>query len=442
MPDGGELAVLDGIDLALAAQEIVALVGRSGAGKSTLLRIIAGSVRPTSGDVLYHGRRVVGPTDSIAMVFQSFALFPWLTVLDNVALGLEAQGLAADELQRRALEAIDLIGLDGFESAYPRELSGGMRQRVGFARALVVNPDLLLMDEPFSALDVLTAETLRTDFLDLWIERKISASAVLMVTHNIEEAVLLCDRIIVLSSHPGRVVAEIPVVLKHPRDRLDPDFQDLVDRIYASMTPRTLPAVAGRGGIAERLPPVSINRIAGLLETLASPAYGGRAELSGLAASLRLGVRELFPVADSLQLLGFAEVTDGTIHLTAAGRLFVDADTQVRKTIFAQHLTRNVPLASHIRRVLHERPEHRVERQAFLDELKQYFTEADAEAVLEVATNWGRYAEIYEYDGVSATFSLEIAAPPTAPAPEQSVAKDGPRGRSSQRPSRSGTPGP
>ena len=409
MPEGGQLAVLDSIDLTLAERQIVGLVGRSGSGKSTLLRIIAGAVGPTGGDVLYYGRRVVGPTDGIAMVFQSFALFPWLTVLENVAIGLEAQGLGADELQRRALEAIDLIGLDGFESAYPRELSGGMRQRVGFARALVVNPDLLLMDEPFSALDVLTAETLRTDFLDLWIERKIPASSVLMVTHNIEEAVLLCDRIVVLSSHPGRIVAEIPVTLKHPRDRLDPDFQDLVDRIYASMTPRTVAAVDGRGAIAERLPQVSINQIAGLLEALASSPYGGRAELSRLAASLKLDVRELFPVADSLQLLGFAEVTNGTIHLTAAGRLFVDADIQVRKTIFAQHLTRNVPLASHIRRVLHERPEHRVERQEFLDELKQYFSQSDAEDVLEVATGWGRYAEIFDYDGVSGSFSLEAS---------------------------------
>ncbi|HVA80075.1 MAG TPA: nitrate/sulfonate/bicarbonate ABC transporter ATP-binding protein, partial [Candidatus Binataceae bacterium] len=351
--------------------------------------------------------------------------FPWLTVLENVAIGLEAQGLPADDLRRRTLDAIDLIGLDGFESAYPRELSGGMRQRVGFARALVVNPDLLLMDEPFSALDVLTAETLRTDFLDLWIERKASASAVLLVTHNIEEAVLLCDRVIVLSAHPGHIVAEISVSLKHPRDRLDPEFQDLVDRIYASMTPRPVPAVGGPGGIAERLPAVSINRMAGLMETLASPAYGGRAELSRLATSLKLGVRDLFPVADSLQLFGFAELTNGNIHLTAAGRLFVDADTQIRKTIFAQHLIRNVALANHIRRVLHEQPGHRAERRVFLEELKQYFIEADAETVLQVATNWGRYAEIYVYDEVSETFSLDSHQLPTELPLERSDTEDG-----------------
>src|SRR6266571_2693809 len=231
-PDGDQLVVLEGVNLRLKEGEIVGLLGRSGSGKSTLLRVIAGLNLPTGGEVRYLGHSVEGPAEGIAMVFQSFALFPWLTVLENVQLGLEAQGVAAPESRQRALQAIDLIGLDGFESAYPRELSGGMRQRVGFARALVVHPNILLMDEPFSALDVLTAETLRTDFLDLWAEGRMPIKGVILVTHNIEEAVLMCDRILVFGSNPGRILSEIKVSLPQPRNRLDPSFRELVERIY------------------------------------------------------------------------------------------------------------------------------------------------------------------------------------------------------------------
>jgi NitT/TauT family transport system ATP-binding protein len=206
-PDGGELLVLDNVNLQLKEGQIVGLLGRSGSGKSTLLRLIAGLSEPTAGELQFLGQPIAGPGPGIAMVFQSFALFPWLTVFENVALGLEAQGMAKAEIRKRTLAAIDLIGLDGFESAYPRELSGGMRQRVGFARALVVHPNILLMDEPFSALDVLTAETLRTDFLDLWSEGQMPIKGVILVTHNIEEAVLMCDRILVFGSNPGRILS-------------------------------------------------------------------------------------------------------------------------------------------------------------------------------------------------------------------------------------------
>src|SRR5262249_20182638 len=205
-PGGGELLVLDDINLRVQEGEILGLLGRTGSGKSTLLRLISGLAQAAGGSINYLGRAVEGPAPGIAMVFQSFALFPWLTVLENVELGLEALGLPANEIRRRSLAAIDLIGLDGFESAYPRELSGGMRQRVGFARALVVHPNILLMDEPFSALDVLTAETLRTDFLDLWSEGQLPIKGVILVTHNIEEAVLMCDRVLLFSTNPGRII--------------------------------------------------------------------------------------------------------------------------------------------------------------------------------------------------------------------------------------------
>src|SRR5450432_2767148 len=277
---GEDLLVLENVDLTIRSGEIVGLLGRSGSGKSTLLRIIAGLIAPSSGDARCRGESIQGPPNGVAMVFQSFALFPWLTVLQNVELGLEALGIDSTERRTRALAAIDLIGLDGFESAYPKELSGGMRQRVGFARALVVHPDLLLMDEPFSALDVLTAETLRTDLIDLWIEGRLPIKSVLMVTHNIEEAVLMCDRILVFSSNPGRVAAELRVPFPHPRNRLDPAFRQMVDDIYALMTRRAeirMPSLEGiqGAGVGMVLQHVSSNVLSGLIETLAGPPYHG-----------------------------------------------------------------------------------------------------------------------------------------------------------------------
>src|ERR1700738_352425 len=257
-PDGSQLLVLDDLNLDLAEGEIVGLLGRSGSGKSTLLRLIAGLARPSGGDITYLGRPVVAPAPGVAMVFQSFALFPWMTVLENVQLGLEALGLPGAEIRRRALSAIDLIGLDGYESAYPRELSGGMRQRVGFARALVVHPNILLMDEPFSALDVLTAETLRTDFLDLWAEGRMPIKGVILVTHNIEEAVLMCDRILVFGSNPGRILSKSKVSLPQPRNRLDPSFREMVERIYVEMTARPQSGSAARH---ERFPGLGIGTV-------------------------------------------------------------------------------------------------------------------------------------------------------------------------------------
>ena len=297
-----DLLVLDDVNLTLKSGEIVGLLGRSGSGKSTLLRIVAGLLKPTSGEVKWRGEDLDGPADGVAMVFQSFALFPWLTVQENVELGLEARGISKDERESRAEAAIDLIGLGGYESAYPKELSGGMRQRVGLARALVVHPDLLLMDEPFSALDVLTAETLRTDLIDLWMEGKLPIKSVLMVTHNIEEAVLMCDRILVFSSNPGRVASELIVPFPHPRNRLDPAFREMVDSIYALMTRRAVkPATsvqtpAAEAGFAMAMQPVSTNLLAGLIETLSRPPYDGRADLPALAAGLQLEADELLPM--------------------------------------------------------------------------------------------------------------------------------------------------
>jgi NitT/TauT family transport system ATP-binding protein len=416
-PDGSELLVLDGVQLRVAEGEIVGLLGRSGSGKSTLLRLIAGLASPTSGRVSYLGQPVTGPAAGIAMVFQSFALFPWLTVLQNVEIGLEALGLSEPDVRRRALAAIDLIGLDGFESAYPRELSGGMRQRVGFARALVVHPNLLLMDEPFSALDVLTAETLRNDFLDLWGEGQLPIKAVILVTHNIEEAVLMCDRILLVSTNPGRIVSEIPVELVHPRDRLDPAFRELVERIYVEVTAR--PAGAARAarpehgpgtGIGTILPPISTTLLAGLCEALARPPYDGAADLPAIASSLHMELDDLFPVAETLQMLRFVELEGGDIRLTEAGKRFAVVPLDEGKALFRQHLLTYVPLAAHIRRVLDERAGHTAPKSRFLDELEDHMTDKAAEQTLDAVVGWGRYAEAFAYDDRRQRFSLENPA--------------------------------
>jgi NitT/TauT family transport system ATP-binding protein len=409
---GEDLLVLEKVDLTIHAGEIVGLLGRSGSGKSTLLRIIAGLIAPSSGDARCRGETIQGPPNGVAMVFQSFALFPWLTVLQNVELGLEALGIDAPERRKRALAAIDLIGLDGFESAFPKELSGGMRQRVGFARALVVHPDLLLMDEPFSALDVLTAETLRTDLVDLWIEGRLPIKSVLMVTHNIEEAVLMCDRILVFSSSPGRVAAEIKVDLPHPRNRLDPVFRQLVDHIYARMTQRVeprFPAVEGihGTGVGMVLRHVSSNVLSGLIETLAAPPYDGRADLPVLANSLQLEADEIFHLGESLQLLRFAQLSEGDLVLTEAGMRFANLEMDARKKLFAEHVVNYVPVMGLIGRVLDERPSHTAPEARFRNELEDYMAEDQADETLKTIVSWGRYAELFAYDEQSETFSLE-----------------------------------
>ena len=416
-PDGQELLVLEGVNLQLAAGQIVGLLGRSGSGKSTLLRLIAGLTEPSHGELNYLGSPVDGPAAGISMVFQSFALFPWLTVYENVALGLEAQRLPRAEIRTRTLAAIDLIGLDGFESAYPRELSGGMRQRVGFARALVVHPNILLMDEPFSALDVLTAETLRTDFLDLWSEGRMPIKGVILVTHNIEEAVLMCDRVLVFGSNPGRVLSEIEVTLPQPRDRLDPSFRELVEKIYVEMTARALSSAAGTRtesfpgtGIGSVLPHVSSNELSGLLEAVAAAPYNGSADLPKIAGGLQMEIDELFPVAETLQMFRFAELEGGDLKLTEAGLAFCNAAQDERKRIFARQLLTYVPLAAHIRRVLDERTSHVARKSRFIDELEDFMTEEAAEQTLRAIVGWGRYAEVFAYEDESARFTLENPA--------------------------------
>ncbi len=399
-PDRKERTVLEGVDFRLAEGEIVALLGKSGSGMSTLLRIMAGLIRANGGDILYRGQPMIGPARGISMVFQSFALFPWLTVQENVELGLEAAGVSTAEREQRAQEAIELIGLDGFEGAYPKELSGGMRQRVGFARALVMRPDVMLLDEPFSALDVLTSETLRADLLELWDEHRIPTKGILLVSHNIEEAVSMADRVLVFASDPGRVRAEIPINLPRPRDTESAVFRQIVDEVYGLMTAsvRTGTAAAEQLTIGYRLPDAQPGKIASLLETIAEPPFNGHADLPALAEATELPDDALFHLYEALRALGFARLAAGDIFLTPSGRSFVDAENDERKQMFAEHLLRTIPLATHIRRVLDERRGHRAPEDRFLQELQDYLTDDEAERVLEVMISWGRYADLFDYD--------------------------------------------
>lgn len=410
-PDAkGEFTVLSNINLTVAAGEVVALLGRSGSGKSTLLRIMAGLIPPTTGQVISNGKRLQGPNKDVAMVFQSFALLPWLTVQENVELGLEARGVQREERKKRALKAIDLVGLDGFESAYPKELSGGMRQRVGFARAFVIEPKVLFMDEPFSALDVLTAENLRGEIDDLWNAKTFPAQSILIVTHNIEEAVFLADRIIILGSNPGHIRGEVVIDLPRPHDHTNVRFQALVDYIYTVMTnpeaevskeaaiaPKAVPAPPPKSPYAQSLPHARVGGISGLLELIVEQPEG-KEDIPRLAERLQLEVDDLLPILDAAVMLGFAEVTQGDVHLTEIGRDFATTTIQRSKDLFRQQVLQHVPMVVSIVQTLREKQNGSMRADFFIDLLDEYFPTAEAEQQFATAVDWGRYAELFEYD--------------------------------------------
>jgi NitT/TauT family transport system ATP-binding protein len=408
-PDGRPVPVLDGITLTVQEGEFVALLGRSGSGKSTLLRCIAGLIAPTGGQVLFRGKPLTGTNRDTTMVFQTFALLPWLTVQQNVELGLEARGVAPGERYERALRAIDLVGLDGYESAYPKELSGGMRQRVGFARALVVEPAALLMDEPFSALDVLTSENLRGELLELWEGQRFPTKTMIMVTHNIEEAVLLADRLLVLGSNPGRIRADMPNPLPRPRRRRTTEFEELVDQLYRLMTHRdqvtearsVQPGGTGPGTLGESpLPQATVDGLSGLAEILLG-RHEGAADLADLADNLGLEVDHLLPLVDALVLLGFARLDGDVLELTAGGRVFAGASIQDSKMIFARAALERAPLVRTIFRALRGSLDGNLPAGFFTDLLRTGVGEDEAARQLDVAVNWGRYAELYAYDATT-----------------------------------------
>jgi NitT/TauT family transport system ATP-binding protein len=421
----GELPVLDSIELEVHEGEILALLGRSGSGKSTLLRCLAGLIAPSDGHVEYRGRALTGTNRGTAMVFQTFALLPWLTVQQNVELGLEARSLPAEQRAERAVRAIDLIGLDGFETAFPKELSGGMRQRVGFARALVVEPDVLLMDEPFSALDVLTAENLRGELMELWEQHEFPTKAMVIVTHNIEEAVLLADRVVLISANPGRIRGTIEVELPRPRDRRTAEFEALVDRIYGIMTGRDEflpggPLPEEEAALAARrltpgqvpIPHGTVDGMSGLTEILHE--MGDETDLADLADELTLEVDDLLPLVDALTLLGLAEVEAGRVRLTVEGIGFAAADIQESKRAFALAVEERVPLVRLITSSLDRSADDRLPAGFFRDVLRRTFSEEEASEQLDLAIDWGRYAELYSYDASRQQFLADRGDRPTS----------------------------
>ncbi len=398
------------INLSMKEGEFVALVGPSGCGKSTLLRIITGLNKPTSGVVLYRDNVVTGVNPNATIVFQTFALFPWLTVQKNVELALKVRGVPAQERAQRAEALLDKVGLDGFENAYPRELSGGMRQKVGFARAMAVEPELLCLDEPFSALDVLSAESLRGELLELWTTGAIPTKAILMVTHNIEEAIALADRIVVMGKDPGHVVADLTVDLPHPRHRKSPEFIAKVDLIYAILAGQTEPeqlelgSAPGEPGRTRSLPDVQVSDLTGLLETLGDKA-DDRADIYRLVEELKIDSNHLFLLTEAAELLGFAVVAQGDINLTALGQTFVDASILARKEIFATRI-RRLPMFRWLLNMLEKADSHKLEWDVVQSALELDFPAEEAEKQVEVAVNWGRYAEIMSYDDGKAVISM------------------------------------
>ena len=415
-PDGGRIQVIAPIDLAIYPGKIVALLGPSGCGKSTLVRMLTGLARPSAGQVLWHGQPLDGQVPSVAIVFQSFALFPWLTVIENVEAPLEARGVAAIERRKRALKILDAVGLDGFETAYPKELSGGMKQRVGFARALVVEPEVLFMDEPFSALDVLTAGTLRGELLELWQDRKMPTRAIFLVTHNIEEAVALADRIIVLGHNPARVRADFDVELPQPRDRKSERFLELVDHIYNVLTqpvvehaPPGQPAAAPASLPAKypMLPHIRPSGLAGLLEIVED--RGGRDDLHRLADKLMMEAGDLLPLVETGRLLGLLAVQEGEVEITPEGRAFAEADILTRKVLFRQAALDHVSLLRQMESALKAKANRTLPDEFFLDVLEEHFTEDEAQRQLETAIQWGRYAELFDYDAASGQLILTEA---------------------------------
>jgi len=400
-PDGRSIQVIAPTNLAIESDTIIALLGPSGSGKSTFLRILAGLTAPTAGEVLWQGKPVREIRPNVAIVFQSFALFPWLTVLDNVEAPLVARGMTHEERHPRAIRALNSVGLKGFETAYPKELSGGMKQRVGFARALAVEPEVLFMDEPFSALDVLTAENLRGELLELWMGKKIPTRSIFLVTHNIEEAVLLADRIIVLGRNPARIRADFRVSLKQPRNRNSAEFLLYVDYIYKVMTRPERefePPTATRAArpVYQMLPHARPGGVAGLLELLND--RGGEDDLYHVAEELLMEVDDLLPIVDAASMLGFAISYHGDLKITAAGKTFAEADITTRQKLFRDAVLSNVTLLQQVQRTLESKSDHSMTMEFFRDILDEHFPDAEVAAQVETALNWGRYAEIFTYD--------------------------------------------
>jgi NitT/TauT family transport system ATP-binding protein len=415
-PGGEPIQVIAPTDLALEPGVIVALLGPSGSGKSTLLRMLSGLMLPSRGEILWHGKPLAEANPGVAIVFQSFALFPWLTVMENVEAPLLARAMKAEERHQRALHAIVTVGLKGFEGAYPKDLSGGMKQRVGFARALAVEPEILFMDEPFSALDVLTAENLRGELMELWLGKKMPTKTIFIVTHNIEEAVLLADRVLVLGRNPGRIRADFRIALPQPRDRHADEFLLYVDYIYKLITQPELeagPISAGRKSRYPMLPHARPGGIAGLLELVND--HGGKEDLYRVAEELRLEVDDLLPILDAATLLGFAKAEKGDVEITPEGKTFAEADISTRRRLFREALLAHVPLLQQMHAALTTKADHAMALDFFRDILEEHFSDAEVKRQIETALSWGPYGDLFVYDAEDDRIRIEPGGNPVAP---------------------------
>lgn len=408
--DTPRVTVLDGVDFTIREGEFVALLGPSGSGKTTFMRILAGLSEPSAGEVLYHGQRLVGVNPGVSVVFQSFALFPWMSVLENVAMGLRAAGMNLKDAMEKATAAIDMIGLDGFEDALPRELSGGMKQRVGFARALAVEPEVLCMDEPFSGLDVLTADNLRSELMDLWLEKKIPTRAILAITHSIEEAVMMADKVVIFWHNPGRVAAVLKVGLPHPRDKKSPEFKKLIDQIYTILVRQAeVETKASQRPLAlrkfQKLPHARLGALSGLLDLIQE--RGGVEDIYELEGELNMEADDLLELTEAASVLGLAVLSEGDIKLTQLGMRFVEGDILSRKDVFREAVAGSVVVINQILQALNTATDHSMDEEYFLDVLENHFTEDEAYRQLQTAIDWGRYAELFAYDEQSGVLYLE-----------------------------------
>lgn len=409
--NGVDVTILDEINIDFFEGEIVGILGRSGSGKSTFLRIISDLIQPSSGKMLYKNMSVREANPKTSMVFQSFGLIPWLTVFDNIALGLEEIRLSKAIIKDKVMKAISLVGLRGYEEAYPKEMSSGMRQRVGFARALVVDPEILLMDEPFSALDYLTADALKVDLLDLWFNRSLSSiKTIVLVTHSIEEAVALCDRVIVLSSNPGKIVADIPITLPHPRDLNAKNFHAMIEKLYLVMTNAKVAKLgSGAGYDLHKFYPQqkSAIHLIHFLEEIQKQFGSENIDLHILSQALNVHDESIIVFIEILTLLRFLEIDGDNVRISSTGNILLETNEDTQKIIFREHLVKHVSFISDIYRKLQNAPHTSISKSELMQMLEQKFPKRQAKKVLLATISWVRYANLFAYDDIDEVLCMD-----------------------------------
>jgi NitT/TauT family transport system ATP-binding protein len=407
LPNGTPRTVLEDVDVAIRPGEVVALLGPSGCGKSTILRVLAGLVQPTAGEVLYHGEPLRGLNPGVAMVFQSFALYPWMTVTGNIEIVLEAASLPRSEVDERVSSAIRLVGLTGFEEAYPRELSGGMKQRVGMARALSTRPEMLFMDEPFSQVDALTAEALRAEVLDIWAEKNQRMSSILMVSHDIKEVAYMADRIVVLSANPGRVRKVVESRLPRPRDYRSPEVTRLVDQLHDIITGVEMPdpppdSIPGEHAAFEPLPDASGSGLVGLLEYL--DARGGKEDLFRIAADTNHEFGWVIAIVKAGEMLDLLDTPRRQVVLTPRGERFVKAPPVERKALWQKQLL-ELRLFQEVRAMI--AAEGEVTRDAVQAMIHREMPNEPYERTFATLVRWARFADLFAYDEETETLKMQ-----------------------------------